>query len=228
MRLVCPRGMDLAAYRAVHPGIVADFIDPKWFKSVGDYNLLKALPWLYRRYAGYEFMLTYELDAWVFRDELLHWCEQEWDYIGAPWFERHGACSEEAKPIRGGNSGFSLRRTAGCLAALRALLCRRVLALPKTWFRLIRGGGSVSLPASAAELFRPFAGMIPAEDFFWCYTVPKVYPFFRIAPYEQCRKFAFETNARRLYEESGQLLPFGCHKWSADRAFWKRFICTPS
>jgi len=228
MRLVCPRGMDLAAYRAVHPGIVADFIDPKWFKSVGDYNLLKALPWLYRRYAGYEFMLTYELDAWVFRDELLHWCEQGWDYIGAPWFERHGACSEEAKPIRGGNSGFSLRRTLACLAALRALLCRRVLALPKTWFRLIRGGGSVSLPASAAELFRPFAGMIPAEDFFWCYTVPKVYPFFRIAPYEQCRKFAFETNARRLYEESGQLLPFGCHKWSADRAFWKRFICTPS
>ena len=30
-------------------------------------------------------MLIYQLDAYVFKDELLNWANKGYDYIGAPW-----------------------------------------------------------------------------------------------------------------------------------------------
>ena len=30
-------------------------------------------------------MLIYQLDAFVFQDDLAYWCQQNYDYIGAPW-----------------------------------------------------------------------------------------------------------------------------------------------
>ena len=47
------------------------------------------------------------------------------------------------------------------------------------------------------------------------------FPWFRVAPYEVARRFSFESNPRRLHDECGGRLPFGCHKWMEnDRGFW--------
>lgn len=38
----------------------------------------------YRRFGKYKYMLIYQLDAFVFSDKLLDFCEMGYDYIGAP------------------------------------------------------------------------------------------------------------------------------------------------
>ena len=60
--------MDVSAYRRIAPELIVDFIRPSLLSSYRAYNRLKILPFLYRRYADFEYVLTYELDAFVFRD----------------------------------------------------------------------------------------------------------------------------------------------------------------
>jgi hypothetical protein len=233
IRLVCPRGMDLSAYCAIHPDIVADFIDPKWFKSIRDYNLLKVLPWLYRRYAGYEFILTYELDAWVFRDELLDWCEQGWDYIGAPWFANYSRSVSDDEPLGVGNSGFSLRNVQSALRALRQRGWERTIFLTKGLIkRRIPPVDFVRSFFDAERFYAPYFKVddtyFTVDDMFWHYEVAQRYPWFRLPTFEQARSFAFESNPARLYREIGCVLPFGCHKWRLrEPDFWREHIPFP-
>jgi hypothetical protein len=229
IRLVCPRGMDISRYREMAPGVVPDFIDPKWFRSLRAYNLLKVLPWLYRRYSGYEFMLTYELDAWVFRDELLEWCDQGWDYIGAPWFHGSYDCQEDS-PVAGvGNSGFSLRKIGTMQKTLQVISRARFIRLGKDFCkRRTSLAAAIRKALSPALLLRPLRGWVKAEDLFWGHIATQKMPGFRVAPYEVAREFSFEANARRLYAECGQRLPFGAHKWSQLQPdFWKDVIPFP-
>lgn len=230
IRLVCPRGMNVSAYRAVVPGVVPDFVDPNWFKTIRHYNLLKVLPWLYRRYARYEYMLTYELDAWVFRDELLDWCAQGWDYIGAPWFANYSQSVPDDKPLGVGNSGFSLRNVQSALRALRQRGRERAILLVKGLIKWrISPVDFVRSFFDAERFYAPFNEYFEADDMFWHFMVAKEYPWFRLPTCEQARPFAFESNPSRLYKENGNKLPFGCHKWQArEPEFWRGFIPFPS
>src|SRR4051812_45639342 len=56
-----------------------------FFKNVAGYNKLVVSPVFYKAFLGYEFILIYQLDAFVFEDKLSWWCTQGFDYIGAPW-----------------------------------------------------------------------------------------------------------------------------------------------
>ena len=115
-----PTGLDVSAYRRITPALEVDIVPSHWFANVRAYNRLKILPFLYRRYSGYEYMLTCELDAFVFKDELEYWCEKGWDYIGAPWFEGHDNAAPGSHPIGVGNLGFSLRRISTILRVMRS------------------------------------------------------------------------------------------------------------
>jgi len=231
LRLVCPAGLDVSAYAAAAPGMVVDFIPPWWLSNLRAYNRLKVLPWLYRRYARFEFLLTHELDAFVFRDELLDWCRQGWDYVGAPWFEGFARCTVESAPLAGGNSGFSLRRVDSALRVCRTLRYQRPVRevfadwwtgrfpLRKTLNDLTRGN----------NFFGPLNDWFGNEDLFWSRLVPGRFSWFRVAPYEVARRFSFESNPRRLHEECGGRLPFGCHKWMEnDPGFWSGHMPQPA
>src|SRR5262245_21541072 len=119
--LVCPDGLNVDAHRRIAPKLRVDFIPPHWQSSYKSFFRLKVLPFLYRRYARYEYILFHELDAFVFRDDLARWCASGWDYIGAPWFEGYNKAAADAKPLGAGNGGFCLRRTAAMLRVSRTL-----------------------------------------------------------------------------------------------------------
>lgn len=77
------------------------FFDKFFFQGIDGYNRLCLSKDFYTHFENYQYMLVFQLDAWVFRDELQYWCEKGYDYIGAPW------------PHLGnnvGNGGFSLRK----------------------------------------------------------------------------------------------------------------------
>jgi len=220
IRLICPEGLDISAYRQIAPQLTADFIPARWLASYGAFNRLKILPFLYRRYAEFEYILFYELDAFVFRDELSDWCRQGWDYVGAPWFEGHQQAAPDAAPTGGGNGGFSIRRTRAMLRVLRSwghvIPVRTVL---DDWRRTRRfSPGSLWLLFSRLTyrnnffaLLNDFAGN---EDHFWAIFAAARFPWLRVAPYDVAKRFSFEVNAPRLYREIGDRLPFGCHKWA--------------
>jgi hypothetical protein len=106
--------------------------DNDFFSDIRGYNRLMLSQELYGRFLNYKYMLIYQLDAFVFSDQLLYWCDKEYDYIGAPWVEPYklemrikaylhyklnikqkGSMSPSPLQFynRVGNGGFSLRKT---------------------------------------------------------------------------------------------------------------------
>lgn len=228
IRLVCPTGLRVEKYQAIAPGVEIDYLPARWFVSHLRYNRLKVLPLLYRKYSAFEFILTYELDAFVFKDELLQWCKEGWDYVGAPWFEGYYTAKPDAKPFAVGNSGFSLRRTSSMLRVLRSW---RYIVPPAAVFKDWRTTGRftprsllglVSRLTFRNNFFGAFNNYEGNEDLFWCLSAAKQFPWFRLAPYNVAKHFSFETHPGRLFEECGGQLPFGCHRWMAETlGFWR-------
>ena len=82
----------------------------EYSKMCLDYNF-------YQMFESYKYMLICQTDAWIFKDELLYWCNKGYDYIGSPWlndFYEENLKSEKINHIqkdniRHYNGGFSLR-----------------------------------------------------------------------------------------------------------------------
>lgn len=231
-RLLCPKGMDVTCYTAIHPKLEVDFLPAKHFRSLKSYNRLKKGALLYDSYQDFDYMLTYELDAFVFRDELNEWCERGYDFIGAPWFEGYHLASPDSPMLGVGNSGFSLRR----IETMRRIIhtWRSIRSLSDIW---------TDWNKSHSWNFRDFIWLLKElsiqnnfhyllnythlqEDIFWCVTAPSRFEDMRLPSTGEAAGFSFEYNPSRLFEERQEVLPFGCHKWHAPQTlpFWRPFI----
>lgn len=112
--LVCPELMDVASYKDLwlkDRELGVERFPKEWFKSQSSYAKFMTLPYVYKRFCDYEFMLIYQLDAWIFRDELEEWISKGYDYIGAPFLSfRHMVYERRCE-----NGGFCLRRISSML-----------------------------------------------------------------------------------------------------------------
>lgn len=86
-------------------------VPDEWLDSIESYNQMMVNIDFYSRFRRYEYMLIYQLDAIVFSDRLLEFCNMGYDYIGAPWLRR----SREIYNLKReyyyvGNGGLSLRK----------------------------------------------------------------------------------------------------------------------
>ena len=223
IRLVCPEGLDTSAYLKLAPSLVPEFVPKRWLASIEAYNRFKISSWLYRRFRQFDYILTPELDAFVFRDELIEWCREGWDYIGAPWFEGWQDAKPDSPFIGVGNSGFSLRRTDRCRRISRSVEWIHRLLPP----RLYRSAKFRSmLPPSRLKSVLELAGRTDLhEDDFWAIQVPRVFPDFKVASYERARQFSLESRARKILDGGRTAPPFGCHAWHrCDPDFWRPLI----
>ena len=196
MHLICPQGMDVGGYLSIAPDLILDRVDPRCLESYDAFNWFKIAPDLYRRFKRYEYLLLYELDAFVFRDELQAWCEAGWDYIGAPWFEGFTQVSDDAAVVGIGNGGFSLRRTQAFLRINGGWTFRSstVETFSRWWQRRCFTPGSLRVLLQELRHAPPRLNSYQGqEDGFWCLVVPKRFPEFRIAPYEVAKSFSFEA-----------------------------------
>lgn len=215
--LVAPRGLELSAYEKLfrHHGksLRVRWFDARYFGDVQAYCWLLNTGAFYRAFRAYEFLLIYQLDCYVFRDELLDWCRRGFDYIGAPWFRRYDRAAPTDEMIGMGNGGLSLRRIPTARRALRRY------HLARAWY------------ATVGRFYRPFRmtdwnqHREAQEDRFWCEALGPRVPGFRLPTPEQAIPFSFEVNPRRLYQLNGNKLPFGCHAWRRyDPEFWMPII----
>ena len=234
IRLVCPEGLDVSVYKRINPSVEVDYIHPKWQSTYAQFNELKKSRLLLERYQEFRFVLFYELDAWVFKDDLEYWCSKEFDYIGAPWFTGWHEATEEKVMIGVGNGGLSLRKIDNGLVILNRV--RLIRALHK--MRLTRiEDGKFAFRFNQSVFNKIFKIKDPAvlqkivqyspvnEDFFWCMLIGKAFSDFNIAPVTEARHFSFEANPALLFKENNGQLPFGCHAWRRyDPAFWAQHI----
>lgn len=231
IKLICPKGLNIAVYKEINPDADIVFIDPKWQATYKMFNELKKDKLLYEMFSDYQYMLYYELDAWVFRDELEYWCAKDFDYIGAPmFFDPKDGIHYEFRP--GQNGGFSLRKISTSLVTLKTI--RKMLGWRKLWYRskfqsIIPFENIVFEKVFKIKFTQYFKGLLGAihynEDGFWSRYVPATFPDFRIASRDESIRFSFERNPSFLFKLNSGAMPFGCHKWLRyEPEFWKKYI----
>ncbi len=205
LAMVAPEGLSLAQYEINQHAIVRRF-SSRFFAGIRGYNHMLLSQKFYSSFMDFDYILIYQLDAFVFRDELAYWCSLGYDYIGAPWLD---GLSVRGLPHRGagllariapfwnlptsvfvGNGGLSLRKVAPCLELVRRLV----------WHvRFWRAN----------------------EDAFFALHAAK-HKSLSIPDPKTAVKFAFEKDPRRCFSLSGERLPFGCHGWAKwNIEFWR-------
>ncbi|SDP94404.1 hypothetical protein SAMN05428975_3920 [Mucilaginibacter sp. OK268] len=201
--------------------------DDHYFEDIHGYNRLMLSADFYESFGEYEYMLIYQLDAFVFTDQLDYWCSQAYDYIGAPWFAvkdpsnifdqlinqiknyfyvRYNVKHKDGMPKIGkqlagrvGNGGFSLRKTEVFIkyCIQYKSLIEHYCSLRHAWFN---------------------------EDIFWSIELNRKKQQLRIPKLKKALKFAFETRPEKALEINKGQLPFGCHAWDKNIDFWRPFF----
>ena len=179
---VSPEG--LALPEEVRQGRPVMAFPGEFFTSVAAYSRLLLSQQFYARFREFEYMLIYQLDAFVFVDLLQEFCSLGYDYIGGPWQLQNSL--QQVRPgkykiYHVGNGGFSLRRIEAC--------CRL----------LAKCQGNPRYDGWGEDTFWGIAGREDRD--------------FRLAPLRLAYAFSIDTLAERCYRKNGNQLPFGCHGW---------------
>lgn len=217
--IVKPETLDISSLTDAYPFLQAESFDDGFFKGIAGYNRLMLSAGFYERFLTSEYILIYQLDAWIFRDELRQWCEKGCDYIGAPWLQkpvyrlpliaswmrmrhrkllRAGRKSKQSLYDKIGNGGFSLRKV-------------------ESHYRAIQNHSAVIEHYLSQERSHFYH-----EDVFWATEVPEfAYP----DPLEALL-FSFDKYPRYCFRLTRGQLPFGCHGWDKRKMkkFWRPII----
>lgn len=199
--------------------LFVEYFEESFFTNgINGYNKLLLNINFYNRFSSYEYMLIYQLDAYVFKDELEYWCNKGYDYIGAPWVD------ENTKEFKGvGNGGFSLRKISYSISVLSRRLplikpnfkcgsIRRII------FDIIGIHNNVKYYTSQDHL--------PNEDGFFSVFLKNAYNAPIIPDAEEASLFSLEKAPSYLFVKNGQILPFGCHAFNRNEfdEFWSNYI----
>ncbi len=160
---------------------------PQYFQSVKAYSRLLMSPIFYEPFLSFDYMLIYQLDAFVFYDALEEFCRLDYDYIGAAWpyYAWHGLRLE--KTPRVGNGGFCLRKVSACHNLLTEL--KQLSNWEKITDDAIEDGVFATCGISDETNFS-------------------------VAPVEVTKLFSMEWYPDRHIKRLGNKLPFGCHAWT--------------
>ncbi|AYN03261.1 DUF5672 family protein [Flavobacterium sp. 140616W15] len=83
--LVQPEGLDNSYITNEFNQIKAISFPKRYFENIDGYNELLLSSLFYEAFLDSEYILIYQLDAFVYKDALEEWCQKGYDYIGAPW-----------------------------------------------------------------------------------------------------------------------------------------------
>lgn len=229
--VIKPKSLNISHLQQQYSQIQFEDFEDSYFKSTLSYNRLMLSEEFYSRFLKYEYMLIYQLDAFVFRDELKYWCEQGYDYIGAPWRieidfdskikefiwnvkkkialwfdlkeELYGKYGPKEIIMKRavGNGGFSLRKTK----KLRSMI-------PKNQQKI------------EEYLEKVKTHQAYNEDMFWGIELNRYVPQLKIPDWRTALKFGVEHMPEKAFHLNGGL-PFGCHAWDIyETDFWKKEI----
>jgi hypothetical protein len=230
--LIAPKGRNLR-----FDGMQTIGFSRKYFGSPHAHNQLLYMTRFWEKFRDYKYVLMYQLDALVFRDELLMWCATEVDYLGAPFL--HCEDSPWVTSPRVGNGGFALMKVDSVLRVLHArrrkephtywsdLVARnrRYLKPLKRLARVVSRTADATADGPGWREIVKLESRDFANDLFWSDRAVEYISDFKVASFEEGLRFAFEVAPRTCYAMNGHRLPFGCHAWGRyDRSFWEPYL----
>lgn len=221
--LMASDSMDLEEIIKEYPLLKTKRFEDQFFQSLRGYNKLMLSEHFYAQFQNYTYILIYQLDAFVFKDELQMWADKGYDYIGAPWIHAGEYATpkgiqicrlkylwyklkEDRKGMEKyfsgqiGNGGFSLRKVAKMLQITRLYKKQIVEQLDDD---------------------QPFY----AEDL-WLLFELKYKHRLRKPSFKKAIQFSMEMMPEKVYQWNNYTLPFGCHAFNRDpyKQFWSFFI----
>ena len=224
------RGLNLSIYnqiaKSLNKGFCIEYFDKEFFSSISGYNRLCLTVDFYKRVSLYEYLLIYQLDAWVFRDELEYWCNKGYDYIGAPFTPPWGI-----KKWLVGNGGFSLRRTSFHIRLLS-------YKYPLSFFIDFKHGvgGLVKSIIKSFGICNTVSWWVnyKYKQFNEDWLISNIFGNIsnkslfhpQMPTVNEAATFSIECSPSYFYNICGHKLPFGCHafeKYEFD-TFWKKHI----
>lgn len=207
--LVAPAGLNVEKYLAYND-VSVKYFDATFFKNIAGYNRLLLSELFYNSFDKYKYILICQTDAFVFKDELLSWCQKGYDYIGAPWI----------------NKPFFLFQYVltkmGPLYALRMVFSNNL-------FKAVGNGGlslrKVNSFITALKHEKNRARWKLNEDFYWSFFARVENQLLRKPDAKEAALFAIETDPERTMKSQNNEFPMGIHAWERyNPAFWKPFI----
>lgn len=224
--IIAPEGLELPSEIIELPQIKIIRFPKHYFSGIPGYNELLLSAFFYERFNQYKYMFIYQLDAYVFKDELIKWCNQGYDYIGAPWFKNFekGTSKEDLWSV--GNGGLSLRKIDSFIRVIKDQTKFEIIK--DLFWELRHFQFSFSKYFHQGKLIgncqRYLKSYYKNEDQFWGLEAIKFKKDFNIAPIEKAIQFSFENSPEILLSLNNNELPFGCHKWENELPFWQKHI----
>jgi hypothetical protein len=205
-----------------------EYFHKRYFSGISGYNALMFSNEFYKRFLYYEYILIYQLDAYVFSSELNYWLEQDYDYIGAPNFKeiRH---TLELELVENLNGGFSLRKTS----VFYHLSFTKTIKINKFYNEISQKitGCHLFFIEILLSILRKIIFVIAkiikikivCEDNIWTNLIKRKG---KIPPFETALNFSFDNFPEYAFGLNNGKLPFGCHNWDSlfYYSFWEKYI----
>lgn len=226
--LFIPKGLNVKEYRDFAKKYNKELgireYKTKYFLNVKGYNDLCTMPYFYEDFNDYEYMLLYQLDAYVFDGKKLDdYIKKGYSFIGAPIFVGLKK-AKELNYIGYQNCGLSLRNIEDCKT-----LCKKARSIKGIY--LLSKGGWISYKSYIKIIVNHFANPITLkpfewEDEFFGVAYRYIMPEYKLAPYDEARLFSYDWLPSELFEYGGRKLPFCCHafKQGNNWEFWKDYL----
>ncbi|WP_158826743.1 DUF5672 family protein [Mucilaginibacter lacusdianchii] len=225
--IIAVKPQSLTLPQTTNPAMFTEIIsfDDHFFAGIAGYNHLMLSHEFYERFTAYEYILIYQLDAFVFSDQLTYWCNQDIDYVGAPWIKKFG------------RQNWLKQLTAKLQQTISTKLNLKKKGLPNKYqFEWKVGNGGLSL--RRVKKFYELSLAMPSqinfylshqahqynEDAFWSIEVNRKTKVLNIPNWQAGLRFAFETHPEHAYHLNDNQLPFGCHDWDSYLDFWRPFF----
>lgn len=219
--VICPQGLDLtpldALLQPAQP--IMERFAPHYFDGVEGYNRLMLSETLYQRFDAYQYLLICQTDAFVFEDKLDYWCNQGYDYIGAPWISSPRSALNKslfwfnnlfrAKKksdeylFKVGNGGFSLRDVS---------MMQRIVHELRSDIDY--------------ELANPQDNNHHVEDQYFSLVASTKIKGMKIPAYSEAVDFCIDRRPQLALAMNDDRLPFACHGFDKRnvRDFWRPII----
>lgn len=206
---VCPESLDISEHLKYLPKAKEKRFDDKFFKSTATYSRLCVSYDFYNSFSDYEYMIIYQLDCYIFRDEFKKWCDKGYDYIGGTIIStecgwdtvKKGRGNNEYKPYVG-NGGFSLRKI-------------------ETFKDICDPDGELR---TAYNITDTDLDQIRWEDKFFCNDLYDFYKLY-IPDWKEALDFSMDMSIDVIYNHMHwKKIPMAIHAWDKNIRWWKNVI----
>lgn len=174
--------------------------DARYFNSTETYSeLLRSNMFYLTYYKQYKYILIYQLDCILLKDDIEQWMSYGYDYIGAPIVGTGSGW--RAIPFVG-NGGFSLRKVDTF-----------VKLSSKEW--LYENKNDIDKAINRNNDY------IKYEDLYWAELISDIYASFKKPNFKIASMFAWDRNPDVLYMMNNGKLPTGIHAYTKFENFYK-------